>query len=423
MLDRTVAPVWGKIEEAKFPSALKSLNDIGIPIYHIKAGEQPVIKIELILESGIWHEPIKSISWFTAKMLAEGTATKSAKQISESFEALGAFLEITPGFDDISIAVHGLKKNFDQVLILLSEILNESIFPANELETLKSIRKDQITLNNQKSNLFASKKLRECLYGSIYPYGQILETEDVENITQESVLSFYKNGLFNNAEIFLSGQVEEELLKQVKQLLHIPKCQISLDSAIEPNSDQREIYVERVDSLQSSVRLAWCIPNKKEDDYFSYLIANNLLGGYFGSRLMKNIREEKGYTYGVSAYPVHLKNSSFGMIASDVKAKHTQDTINEIHMEINRLIHDPIGKEEIETVTNYMAGAFLSSINTPFQLMEKFKNTHSLGLDEKYYQRYFHALNSITEQDIKSAMAKYFRVSEAYQVIVGLNKV
>lgn len=422
MLDRTTPPPAGEIVFGGLPKINQQVLQSKTPLLWLHAGEQPVVKIELTFESGIWFESKKSVSWLTAKMLAEGTKSKSARQITEGFESLGAFLEINPGFDQVSISVYGLKRNFEEVVSLLNEIINDSIFPEREFDILKSNRKDQISLNDNKSNLLASKKLREAIYGSSFPYGQALSVTDIEAVQLDEVKTYYSERLFHLPKIYLSGEVDQQLINQLEKTLLIPSSKDFSDREIKFQSKNREIYVEKKDSMQSSIRMAWLIPERSHNDYFNYQITNSLLGGYFGSRLMKNIREEKGYTYGIHAYPVHLKYSSFGMIAADVVAAHTQDTFTEIESEIDKLLSEPIPKEELEVLTNYLSGSFLASIGTPFQIMDKYKKVEDAGLDVSYYDQYFKALRNVDEPTIKRTIEKYFNPKEAYISIVGLNQ-
>lgn len=420
MLDRSKAPSKGKIEFAGLPQLQTTSLNSGVKLHYLNAGALPVVKIELVFQSGGWYESKKSISWFAAKMLAEGTNSKSAKQISEGFESLGAFFQIEPGFDEVSIGIYGLKKNFGEVLRLLNEVLHEAAYPVRELEILKSNRADQIRLNDEKGNMYATKMLRKAIYGEQYPYGKILNAEDIDEINIDQVKDFYKTSLFQGAEVYLAGMIDNTLVEEVKQILcieFIEPAQITNESAFLPRGP---VYVERKGSMQSSIRLAWGIPEKSHQDYFDYLITNNLLGGYFGSRLMKNIREDKGYTYGINASPIHLKRSSFGLIATDIKAENTQDTFDEIFKEIKRLGDEPIAKEEIETLTNYMAGSFLSSLNTPFSVMDQYKSLFMHGLDVSYFEKYFESLNTITSERIQMMARKYFNPKDAYQVTVGL---
>lgn len=418
MLDRTIAPPAGSIVYSEFPEVENVVLKNGLPLSFLNAGTQPVLKLELTFDSGSKYEKQRSVSWLSAKMLMEGTSTMSAGQIAASFDALGAHLDITPGFDQITIGVFCLQRNFEQVLALLSKVLTDAQFPAKEFDLLKSNRADQIRMNDKKSNLLASKKIREAFFGEDHFYGLGLTPEMIMSVPREGVVDFYQSQMFANPCIYISGTVTDHEIGLLEQYLTFDKG-ANRELLLKGRHQQQEMIIERPEALQSSIRIAWQIPSKSDQDYFDYQIANSILGGYFGSRLMKNIREEKGYTYGISTYPVHLEEASFGILSADVVAEKTSDAISEIWNEIDKLKQFEVDQEELQTVTNYMAGSFMNSINTPFQLMEKFKSIHKIGLDYNYYRRFFDRLKSITPDEIQSAVSNVFSHDSSSLVVVG----
>lgn len=419
MLDRTLAPDYAPFSYRTITEAESFQTYDGIPVYTIHSANSEVVKLELRLKSGAWYESQLSESWFTAKMLMEGCQSKTSREISEKFERLGAFVEIDPGFDDVSVSVYGMRKNFEEVLNLMLEVLNTPVFPEDELTTLKKIRKDEIKLNDAKNNMHASKKIREAYFGIAHPYGKALRIEDIESIQAAQLSEYHKSMFFREPELFISGYVDDALIETVKQEFKINKAVKDFDELVVDRRPHKELYVERQESLQSSIRLAWDIPVKSDKDYFDFQITRTVLGGYFGSRLMTNIREEKGYTYGISAYPIHLVHASFGVIATDVKAEFTQSTLDEIAFEIARLAQGEIGSDELTMVVNYLSGKFQSSLTTPFNLMSKFKALHQAGLDYEHYERYFEALMSFGVENLVSTVNKYFNVENAHTVVVG----
>lgn len=419
MLDRSVAPPYAEVKYDPFQKVEKKILSSGIPVFELNTGEQPVIRFELKLQCGSWYENQKAAAWFTTKMLFEGTKTKSANDISQAFENLGAFLDLEPGFDDVSISIYGMSRNFTQVLDLLVEILNEASFPATELDALKVIRENEIKSNDAKSSMLASKKIRQALFGLDHPYGKALKSEDIQAISLEVVSDCYSKDFFRNPEIFISGHFDESIFKWLDKNFNIPESNSSPDQNDNNLASTSDIYVEKENSLQSSIKLAWHCPVIGSDSYYNFLIATTLFGGYFGSRLMKNIREDKGYTYGISAYPIDLKNASFSIISSDVKAENTLATIEEIWHEIKKLTEEPTDQEEIEMVVNYMAGKFQSSLSTPFKLMSKFTKIHKAGLDYDHYEKLFQALNDFDQTKLVESIHNNFSPSKAHQVIVG----
>ncbi len=418
MLDRLSAPASSEILFERFPQGTTRSTQSGIPLHILSAGQQPVIKLEIRLASGIWYESQAALSWLCAKMLAEGTKSKDAKTLMEAFELLGAFLEIDPGFDHVSIVVHCMSRNFDQVLELLSEMLSSPGFRPEDFEHLKKIRIDQLKLNDAKNNMYASKMVRQAVFGADMPYGRILEADQIEKITLSQIQDFYKNQLFNQPEIFISGDVHESELTLISQL-NVPKS----DCPERPDQfelkPQKEVIVERRDSLQSSIRMAWTCPQKNHPDYHNFSLTNSILGGYFGSRLMASIREEKGYTYGISSYPIHLRHRSFSIIGTDVKAEFTQATVDAIHEEILKLQTEGASQEELKSVTNYLAGKFQSSLGTPFKLMDKYKQLLDSGLDYDYYSGYFDAMKDFDGDQLMESAKKFFDPENSHLVIVG----
>ncbi|PIB36824.1 hypothetical protein BFP72_16160 [Reichenbachiella sp. 5M10] len=419
MLDRTIAPLAGEIAYSPLQEVTEDRTINDIPLYTLDAGVQPVFKLELQLQSGIWYESQRAVSWCTAKMLLEGTPHKSGREISELFDALGAFVEVSAGFDDVSISIYGVNKTFDQVLDLLMEILTESNFPVEAIERLKSIRIDQLKVNDQKNDMLASKRMREAVFGLDHPYGHALQAQEIEAITREIVVDYFEQSLFNQPKIYLSGRIDSVMWRSVQEKFGRLNALQNDGEVFVKKGSHEELFVEREDSLQSSLRVAWDIPAKGSEGYFDYLLANTFLGGYFGSRLMKNIREEKGYTYGISSYPIHLKHASFAVISTDIKAEHTRDTLDEIRREIELLRTKGVSEDEMKSVSNYMAGSFLASISTPFQLMKKFQKVHDLGLDYAYYESYFAALRVVTSEQVQHAMEQYFDMNKPFLSIVG----
>ncbi|MEQ9285650.1 MAG: pitrilysin family protein [Cyclobacteriaceae bacterium] len=420
MLDRTIAPPFGAIKNPgiRKPERIDLSN--GSPVYILNAGEQPVIKLEIILQSGIWHETLPGLSWITAKMLPEGSNEKSANQIAGQFEFYGAFIEIHAGFDNTSVIVHTPKKHFEPVVELLAEIVFRPSFEAKELEILKTNKIQQLKVNNEKTNFVSSRKIREALFGLQHPYGRSLSENEVGQIKQSAITRYFEDNFFQSPEFLISGMVEASEVDILTRAFDIPlSSSASANQVIKEIEGVQDIYVEKEESVQSSIRLGWHIPDKSHPDHYRLMILNEILGGYFSSRLMKNLREDKGYTYGVHSYPAFLQHNSFLLISADVIAASTNDALSEIHKEMEILQNDKMDASELEIVRNYMAGSFLSSISSPFQVMEKFKSVHQHRLDYSYYDQFFDALQSITPADIQDTAIAYFQTDKLHSVVVG----
>ena len=297
MLDRTIAPSFGEIKNPEIQQAEVFSLSNGSHLSLINAGDQPVIKFEIVLDSGICHENLPGLSWITAKTLPEGTRVKSANQIAELFEYYGSFIEINPSFDNTSIAVYTPKKYFKEVIALLAEVLFKPSFNENEIEILKTNKIQQLKVNSEKTNFVASRKIRESLFGLNHSYGQFLSEDDVTKLNKSDIESYYLSSFYNAPQFYLSGSVDSSEIDIAKQYFDIDKAEINSFSKKNSLSESsKNIFVEKAESLQSSIRLGWQIPDKHHPDHFKLVLLNEILGGYFSSRLMKNLREDKGYT-------------------------------------------------------------------------------------------------------------------------------
>lgn len=420
MLDRKVAPLSHKIEKINIPQAEKSILDNGIPVYFIKAGKQPVLRLELIFKAGTWFEQKKGASYFATKMLSEGTKSKTSAHISNEIEKFGAFLNLNASLDFAVITLECLAKHLERLLPLVNEIIYQSTFPEEEYVTLQNIRSQQIRVNNEKTSILASNKFRETLFGHEHPYGKDLSLADIEKLEIKDVTAFYEHYFKSPFEIVVAGLPEQNLLNA----LNTTFGQVALK-----RNDQLFTYaqnfktgptlIEKESSIQSSIRIGKRLFTKDHPDLIDMLVLNEILGGYFGSRLMKNIREDKGYTYGISSAVITLKHEGYFILGTDVNKENTANTLEEIYKEIAILQTTAVPTDELNTVKNFMVGSFLSEINTPFALADKFKAVHLNGMDYSYYSHYIQRINNITPNDIKTIANKYLDKSSFSEVVVG----
>lgn len=420
MLNRTIAPAAGEIQKVDLQEAKTMRLSNGLDLHYLSSGQLPVIRIELIFKSGAYFEEENGQSFFAAKMLTEGTADLTSQQIASKFDYYGSFIEINPGLDHVNIVVYTLTKHLKPVLALMTEVLTNATFPDKELQIQKRIKNQSIKINLEKTSTVASRKIRELVFGAAHPYGRSLEIEDVEAISRSSLQDFLGARLFNDPTIIVSGGITEQDIRVIdKALTVLPYLRMAkpLIAATENSADQ--LLIEKKGALQSSIRLARKAIAKNHPDYFGLVVLNEVFGGYFGSRLMKNVREDKGYTYGIHSSLVHLIEDQMMVIGTDVNREYTRDTISQIMLEMEKLKQDLISEGELSSVKNYMLGSFLSSINTPFSLADKFKSIFFHGLDYAYYEDYVEGIKQITSTELRDLAGRYLKAEDFSTVIVG----
>jgi len=421
MLDRKTAPDFHLPDNFHLTQAQTTALKGGIPLHVIDAGDQSICRLEVIFKAGKWYETKTGVSFFTSKMMLEGTRSYTADDINRLFEKLGAYFDISPGQDLVTLTVYFLNKHVDQILELVAEILTAPAFPEENLEVLKSIQKQTLQVNLEKNNFVAGRKFRETIFGPEHPYGNNIEPNDIQHIQTPDLAEHFNRNIKHNFEVVLSGKVSEivpavsRFFGQFKVEAHNHKTNDFLKTL----QGSEEVHVEKANSLQSSLRIGKTTIPKSDPDYVKALIANEVYGGYFGSRLMQKLREEKGYTYGVHSSIADNIHGSYFIIGTDVIKASWEDALSDIKHEWQRIYDMGLSEEELGKVKNYFKGSFLSSISNPFALADKFKTIHFHGLDYAFYDTLFAKIDDVSLDDVKAVFLQHLNIDEMSIVRVG----
>jgi zinc protease len=422
-LDRTQSPAYQAIQEIQLPAVQQHRLDNGILLHLIAVDQQPVLRLECVFDAGTWYEQTPGTAFFAVKMLAEGTATRSSAQISEYFDRYGAFLELNSGPDRASMVIYCLTKFLPNVLPVLRELLTEPVFPQKELDELRNITLQNLRVNYEKNAYLAGVLFREKLFGLDHPYGRSQRPDAIEQLTREGVADFYERAIRNRPfQLVVAGQAgENEVLLINRELGSLPvrTDQLLAFTGGQLVDDAVPVLAEKPDSTQSSIRVGRRLFTRSHPDFFRMLVTNEILGGYFGSRLMKNIREEKGFTYGISSNMPSFRRDGYFLIGTDVNKENTQQTLDEIRKEIHILQTEPVSADELETVKNYMAGEFVGSLNTPFEIADRYKVILLDDLPADFLSTYIQRLRAVTPTDIMATAMTYLTQGDLREVVVG----
>lgn len=418
MPDRSVAPPALPIDLPHLPEfeAVNIKDALGINI--LKQGQQPVVLFEMIIPVGRFEEPSPGISYYLFKMLTEGTLRRTSEEIASTFDYYGSHLEITPTLDHVSIKLYTLSKFFPQLLSLLAEMLTEPAFLEKEFATLKAIRTQNIKQQNARNNVFASLKFRELLFGADHPYGRISTVEQAMSPSRADLLDFQPS-LLAKPSIFMTGLITDTEVQAVYDCLsRIPFSDKLTPGDVEVDRSD-SIKIDREGSTQASVRIGNQMINRHHPDIHKLGVTNELLGGFFGSRLMKNIREEKGLTYGIHSSILHLEKASYWSIGSEMLSDKLSLGIGEIYKEIKKLQSEPPRQVEFDTVINYMKGQFLGSFDSPFSAHNKMRDIILQGLTNQYFIDFFNTLQAITPDEVSDTASRYFTTDNLLELVVS----
>ncbi len=423
LLDRTIAPPAYPIQQITFQDIEVHQPIDGIQLYRLQGGKQPVVRCELIFEAGNRYEHVHGSSFFCLKNLSEGTAKLSANDIAQKLAHLGYFVEYHQGAERAVITMNGLSKYLVEALKIVLEIVAEASFPDVEFDIQCKNHIQSLLVNQEKTTYLASVAFKESIFGKEHYLGKHLDIAACEQIDKEAVVDFYKQYIqqapFN---IFVSGQVSDALLEQLMHTLvgigARKQAQVSQVSA-GTSSSNTSSYVEKDGALQTSIRIGRRIFDRKHGDYVPFLLCNTLLGGFFGSRLMKNIREEKGYTYGIHSSLVPVLHNGYWLVATDVKKDFAQHTVEEIEKEIVRLQNISVDDEELNVVKNFLIGDFAASFNSVFELAERHKMLLYEELDKSFFMNHIDKIRAVDADQIKKVANSYLNMNDMTKILVG----
>jgi len=425
MLNRKIQPdITDAVDfELKLKHCEKYTLTNTVPVYSLDAGTQEVVMLEWVFYAGNWYEQQNIIAATTNFLLKNGTQHKTAFQINEHFEFYGAYLNRSCYNETATITLHCLSKHVAQLLPVVAELITESIFPEQELAIYKQNQKQRLEVNLKKCDFIANRLIDEYVYGIHHPYGKYTSTIDYDAIEQTILAQFFQKFYIDGkCIIFTAGKLPTDLDKLLEQYFGslplqqraLPTIQYNLQSA---DTKQYRI-INDADGVQGAIRFARPFPNRHHPDFQKAHILNNIFGGFFGSRLMSNIREDKGYTYGIHSFiQNHLKETAW-MISTEAGRDVCEATIEEVYKEMKRLCDEPIDEAELHLVRNHMIGGILGDLDGPFQLIARWKNYVLNGVDENYFYNSIRNIKTTSAEELQALAQKYFKPEEFYELVV-----
>ena len=419
-MNRSIAPEFKKAQKIDliFPKKIELEN--GINLFWLDETQDETVKLDICWDAGSKYQSKSLVASFTNALLLSGTPTLSAHDISDKIDFQGGYVSHDIDKDQASITLYGLNDKIGSIFNDFDNALQQAIFPEHEVHKLIDIRKNGFNISMEKVSTLCRQAFNRNIFGENTAYGKVAKIEDFDKVTQQDIIDFYTEFYLNTKPtLFLVGQVEDSFVNQLKTW----SKQMGTTTPTYQNSDfiqtKGRVTVQKEGAIQSAIRVGRLMIQKNHKDYYKFQILNTILGGYFGSRLMANIREDKGYTYGIGSGLSVLDDSAYFFIATEVAKEVAENTITEIYNEINRLKNDYVSKDELEKVKNYMLGEFLRQSDGAIAMMENFKNIYFNNLSEDYYTDFIHAVNDVTPQQLKDLANKYWIKDEFLEVIAG----
>ncbi len=428
MPDRTKAPLIVNALDMKL--TLKPLSrftlDNGVEVYAINAGEEEVLQLELVFAAGNSREKQNIVAAAANHLLKNGTTSLSAFELNEHFEFYGSYLNRSCGNETAAISLHTLRKHLPELLPVMADMITNTTFPQTELDIFKQNSKQKLAVNLQKCEFIANRLIDAQVYGEQHPYGKYTSMADFDALQRETLVDFYNHYYaYGQCAIFVAGKLPPDIFDQLNHnfggLTLTPykpqKVVIPFDAGqIVTNRTSRITNDEK--GVQGAIRMARHFPNRHHPDFQKVSVLNNIFGGFFGSRLMDNIREDKGYTYGIHSYLQNHIEQSAWVVSTEAGRDVCEAAIKEVYYEMELLRNEPVEEDELILVKNYMLGSILGDLDGPFQIIGRWKNYILNGTDESYFYSAIDTIRSITAEEIQALANTYLQPDAFYEMVV-----
>lgn len=423
-MNRKIQPAVQRLEEIHIMTPERLMLPDGIPLAVIRAGEQEVVRLDILFHSGRWHQSQKLEALFTARMLQEGTRAHEASFLAERLDGLGSWLSSYCTSTFSGLTIYSLNKHLAETLDLVNEMIREPLFSQDRLDRVTEVNMQQFRVNMSKVDLPAQRVLMRGLYGENHPCGQWVEEEDYRALTPQLLRGFHeKHFRSKNCSVYVSGKVTDEVLKELERIFTSPfgdeRISLALPDYPLSTTTEKRFFVSRDTALQSAVKLGCLTLERTHPDYLKLKVLVTALGGYFGSRLMSTIREEKGYTYGIGAGISHYPDGGFLCISTETDNIYVEPLIEQVYREIERLQCESISKKELSVVRNYMLGEMCRGYESAFSLSDAWIAVDTAGLGGDYFARSLHAINETSAEELRLMAQKYLCKENLKEAVVG----
>lgn len=422
IIDRSISPKLTPMSDLNLLKPVVSTLKNGIEFTSIDGCSEEVVQLDFTFPFGAKYQDRSLLSSFTAEMLLEGSNGRTGIEIIEELDGYGAYVECVSDYDHIELSVFCTNKHIISVLKILSEVLTLPDFKEDSFEIYRSNKKRAFVEQSEKVSVLARRAFYKRLFTG-HAYGKLAVEADFDTINVDDCKSYYTKHLANYPfKVYASGSISEQLRSQISDVLAgfdtSNKLETKRFEPVQLISGKEALHIEK-SGLQTGLRMGNASIRRHHEDFPALQVLMVCLGGYFGSRLMRNIREDKGYTYGIGAGVVSFQEGAVMYIATETGNNYVESVLKEVYSEINQLHNEFIPKDELQVVKNYMLGSLARSADGAFSMMDRYKSVINSGLDLDYYRRYIATVNDVSSEKLQQLAQKYIRIDQMLCVTSG----
>ena len=403
------------------PLSCEHRSKNGVAVHVINTADYEVVRVSFVFGAGTRTQSHPFVASATANMLAEGSREFTAQQLAERLDYYGSYFDVNIDRDYAYITFCSLKKFFPQTAEVIEQIILHPVFPEKEVATYCAKRRQQLTIERKKVETKAREKFAQAIFGEKHPYGVSYSESEYDSITREHIEEHYKQ-LYTaeNSMIVCSGSISEDVLGRIMAIAEqLPTAEKTMADSIPAFETIHTQRIHHEGALQSSIRMGRLLFQRTHHDFVPMQVLATILGGYFGSRLMQNLRERNGFTYGVFSAMVNFQHTGYLAIATQVGTEVTDEALRQIAHEIEILRTEKVDEEELLLVKNIMAGEMMRILDGPFGIADVTTENILCGLDNSQINENLRRIRQTTAEDILRLAQKYLDPKDMVTVVVG----
>ena len=396
----------------------------GIDLYMLPSDDFEVLRISFVFRAGSAAQQVPFSASAAANLLADGSRGMTGAEIAEQLDYYGSWYDVNLDRDYAYINFATLSKFFDRTLAVAEQILLDPTFPEEELRSYCAKRRQRLAIERTKVDVQAREAFAKALFGARHPYGISSDEAEYDRLTRDAVVAFHTaHYTAENCVVVCSGRIGAHERQAIASLAeHIPQRAAAAPAVFPEPQTTHAVFVEHPGAVQSSLRIGRLLFPRQHPDFVGMQVVATTLGGYFGSRLMQNLREEHGYTYGAVAAMVNFERAGYFAVATQVGTDVTREALREIFHEIERLGEEPMSEEELCLVRNMMIGEMMRVLDGPFSIADVTIENILCGTDNTTIGENIRRIRRITPEEVRQLARRYLCREELVTVVAGAER-